>query len=129
MRKLYPIILSFLLIMTLTACQKTNVDEETESHYIGMAKEVIELLLDYEFEEVFQRFNEELEESLPASELEDILTPLIKKVGKFESYEVYAVEERDDLFVTVVVTKHEDGKLGFTITFEEDGKIAGLFLK
>lgn len=128
MRKIYTIFLAVLLIITLVACQKSNVDEETANHYIDQAKSVIEHLLNSEYEEVYEQFNEEMKEELSLSNMGD-LTPVIKEVGEFEKFETSAVEERDGYYVTVVVTKHEDGKLGFTITFEEDDSIAGLFIK
>lgn len=128
MRKLYSLTLSLLLIVTLSACKKSNVDDETADLYTNKAKDAIELLLDLNYEEVHAQFNEEMKELLPVSDMND-LTPLIEKVGDFEEYEVSAVEERDGYYVTVVVTKHENGKLGFTVSFEEDGRIAGLFIK
>lgn len=128
MRKLYPLILSLLLIVSLSACKKSNVDDETAELYTNQAKAVIELLLDLNYEEVYAQFNEEMKELLPVSDMNE-LTPLIEKVGDFKEYEVSAVEERDGYYVTVVVTKHENGKLGFTVTFEEDGSVAGLFIK
>lgn len=129
MKRRYLVILSIFLIIALSACQQSNVDEKTEEHYTDKGKAIVELLLDFKFEDVYQQFNEEMKEELPASELEELLTPLIKKVEEFEEYEVSAVEERANYFVTVIVTKHEKGKLGFTITFEENGEIAGLYLK
>lgn len=128
MRKLNILMFSLLIILTFTACQQSNVDDQTSDKYTEKGKEVVELLLDGDYEAVYEQFNDEMSTLLPVSEMDE-LTPVIEEAGEFEEYEVTAVEERDDLFVTVTVTKHEKGKLGFTITFEEDGDIAGLFIK
>lgn len=128
MRRNILVMFALVLIVLFTACQKTNVDSETEEKYVEKGKEVVEALLDLDYETVYEQFNGQMQRELPVEDMHE-LTPVIEDAGEFEKIETTAIEERDGIYVTVIVTKHEEGKLGFTVSFEENGKVAGVYIK
>jgi len=111
----------------LAACGN-KVDEATAEKYTGKAEEVILLLSEGKYEEVHAMFNEEMEDALPVGEM-DALTPLIEEAGKFEKINKASVEEKDGYYVTVTVAKYSKKNRIFTITFDENDNIAGLYVK
>ncbi|HIS29779.1 MAG TPA: DUF3887 domain-containing protein, partial [Candidatus Avamphibacillus intestinigallinarum] len=65
---------------------------------------------------------------LPVEDMEE-LTEIIEEAGKFSEISKASVEEKDDLYVTVLVAKYSAKKLVFTITLDENDKVAGLYIK
>src|SRR5690625_6940458 len=128
MRRNILVVFDIVLIVLFTACQKTNVDSETEEKYVEKGKEVVEALLDLDYETVYEQFNGQMQRELPVEDMHE-LTPVIEDAGEFEKIETTAIEERDGIYVTDIVTKHEERKLGFTVSFEENGEVAGVYIK
>lgn len=127
MKRKLLFLFSVLAVLALAACGN-KVDEATAEKYIGKAEEVILLLSEGKYEEVHAMFNEEMEDALPVGEM-DALTPLIEEAGKFEKINKASVEEKDGYYVTVTVAKYSKKNRIFTITFDENDNIAGLYVK
>ncbi len=127
MKRKLLFLFSVLAVLALAACGN-KVDEATAEKYTGKAEEVILLLSEGKYEEVHAMFNEEMEDALPVGEM-DALTPLIEEAGKFEKINKASVEEKDGYYVTVTVAKYSKKNRIFTITFDENDNIAGLYVK
>lgn len=127
MKRKLLFLFSILAVFALVACGN-KVDEATAKKYTGKAEEVILLLSEGKYEEVHAMFNKEMEDALPVGEM-DALTPLIEEAGKFEKINKASVEEKDGYYVTVTVAKYSKKNRIFTITFDENDNIAGLYVK
>ena len=127
MKRKLLFLFSVLAVLALAACGN-KVDEATAEKYTGKAEEVFLLLSEGKYEEVHAMFNEEMEDALPVGEM-DALTPLIEEAGKFEKINKASVEEKDGYYVTVTVAKYSKKNRIFTITFDENDNIAGLYVK
>lgn len=127
MKRKLLFLFSVLAVLALAACGN-KVDEATAEKYTGKAEEVILLLSEGKYEEVHAMFNKEMEDALPVGEM-DALTPLIEEAGKFEKINKASVEEKDGYYVTVTVAKYSKKNRIFTITFDENDNIAGLYVK
>src|SRR5690625_6312453 len=99
MRRNILVVFDIVLIVLFTACQKTNVDSETEEKYVEKGKEVVEALLDLDYETVYEQFNGQMQRELPVEDMHE-LTPVIEDAGEFEKIETTAIEERDGIYVT-----------------------------
>lgn len=56
------------------------------------------------------------------------LTLVIEVSGGFEQLDKASVEEDKGLYITVLVAKYKNNKRIYTITFDGDDKIAGLYI-
>lgn len=127
MRKVTSIVFSFMTILMLAACG-SNVDEATSEKYITQGEEVVSLLNDLNYEEVHAMFDDHMATELPGDQMED-LTPVIEGSGDFETIEKSSVEEKDGLYVVVIAAAYSNEDRMFTITFNNDDDIAGLYIK
>lgn len=128
MRKMLMVLVSILLVGILVACGGNKVDEATAEKYSAKAEEVILLLNDGDYEAVYERLNSQMQAGLPVSEMEE-LTPIIEDSGSFEEISKASVEEKDAVYITVSQAIYTDKKRIYTISFDQNDEIAGLFIK
>lgn len=128
MRKILITVLAAVLIFMLVACGGNKVDDETAEIYISKAEEIIGLLSENNYETVHAMFSDEMKLGLPVKDMEE-LTPVIEESGSFESIDKTSVEEDDGLYITVIVAKYSNKNRIFTITFNENEEVVGLFIK
>ena len=117
-----------IMMFVLVACGGNKVDESTADHYIKEAEKIIDLLNDGNYEETHSNFDENMKSQLPVEDMEE-LTEIIEEAGKFSEISKASVEEKDDLYVTVLVAKYSAKKLVFITTLDENDKVAGLYIK
>lgn len=129
MKRTLLTIVTVVVLLTLVACGGGNpVDDETAEPFITKAEEVVLLLNEGNYEEVYAMFNDEMKEGLPVEEMAE-LTPVFEESGEFEEIDKASVEEKDGYYVVVLVANHsEEGRI-YTISFEENEAIAGLFIQ
>ncbi len=128
MKKIVATMFGVGLILMLTACGGSKVDDATAEKYISKAEEIITLLNETNYEEVHAMFNDEMKSGLPTEDMEE-LTPIIEEAGEFKEIDKASVEEDDGLFISVLVAKYSKENRVYTITFNEKEEVAGLFIK
>ena len=128
MKKNLMAMLGAVLILMLAACAGSKVDDSTSEKYISQSEEIISLLNESNYEEVRAMFNDEMKTSLPVEDMEE-LTPIIQGSGSFEEIDKSDVEEKEGLYTTVLVAKYSDENRVYTITYNDDDEVAGLFIK
>ena len=107
----------------------TSVDQETAEIYAAKAEDVILLLNEQNFEELYQNFDEKMSTDLTVQEMETHVAPVIEESGEFQSFDQFSVENKQGYYVVVVGTKYSDVNRVYTITFDQQEKIAGLYVK
>lgn len=128
MRNVFILLVGGLLLVVLSACGGNKVDEATAETFTQRAEEVILLLDEGDYEAVFETFNDEMQAGLPVSELAE-LGPIIEESGELEEIDKASVEEKDGYYISVSRAKYTEENRVFTITFNADGEVAGLFMK
>ena len=127
MKKTMVILCSVLMVLLLAACGN-KVDDATADKYIEKATEVVNWLNEEEFEKITAQFDETMKANLTEAQLAEI-SPIIEASGAFEEIQKQSVEEKDGMKVVVLVAKHKEEKRIYTISYDGEDKIAGLFVK
>lgn len=103
--------------------------DDTEE-MIEKAESYISLLAEGEYEEVVKYFDETMKAELTPDALEEIWKTLLEQAGNFIDQEFDSTEQVDDGYQLVFINGlFEATDVTFTITFDEDGQIAGFFMK
>ena len=128
----------FMLAGRLAGCggnQKLS-DKFDEGEVKEAAREVIEILNDGDVDTlVDEKWNTVMKSMVGKELLKDEVLPIIEELGAFEEFDREAVtgsRDRDteqDFAVAVVKVKYEKRKAQFTISFDEDMKVGGFFVK
>lgn len=120
-------VLSIIIVMFLAACG-SNVDDATSDKYISLAKDVVTSLNEGEYEEVHDQLSEEMKVGLPLEGLKESKA-IFDQSGDFEKINKSSVEEKDDIYVVVLAANYSKENRIFTISFNEQEEIVGLYIK
>lgn len=116
-----------LALLLLAACGNT-IDDALAEEYIKKGEEVVSLLHEESYGKVHAMFDEQMKAGLSEAQMAE-LTPIIQEAGTFEKIDKSAVEEDDGYYVVVLVAKYSEQNRVYTITFNDEDKIAGLFIQ
>lgn len=105
-----------------------KVDDATSEKYIAKAEEVVSLLNEGNYKEIHAMSDGQMATALSEEGMEE-LTPIIEQSGNFDKIDKSSVEEKDDFYIVVLITKYSKDKRIFTITFNGQDEVAGLFIK
>lgn len=127
MKKMHVMFISICVLVLLAGCG-SKVDDSTAQTYISKAEEVVQMLNNGEYESITEQFDDTMKASLSAEQLAG-LEPLLTASGEFKAIEKQSVEEKDGMKIVVLIANYSEEKRIFTITYDANDKIAGLFIK
>ncbi|MCI9152473.1 DUF3887 domain-containing protein [Lachnospiraceae bacterium] len=111
-------------------------DNFDEAEVKEAAKNIIETLNSGEVEAlVDEQWNAVMKGAVDSEMLEDQILPIVEELGEFEGFDKEAVtgskdpDTEQEFAVAVIKAKYEKRKAQFTISFDEDMKVAGFFIK
>ena len=112
--------------------KSSSASDEQKEKYIEKAQNVITLFNEEKSDEIVELCDEAMKNALPKDKLSEVYTQL-KSNGDFEKFlegEMTKVEQGGKTF-TVVVQQAKYGKntLTYTISFDNEDKLAGIFYK
>lgn len=128
----------FMLAGLLSGCAGSQrlSDKFDEAEVKAAAEEVIETLNTGEVETlVEEKWSAMMKSALDAEGVKDQILPIIEELGEFEEFDKEAVtggkdaDTEQEYAVAVIKTKYEKRKAQFTISFDEDMKVVGFYIK
>lgn len=126
MKKLIVFLLASLLL--LAACGNSKLDEATENLYIDQTKRAVTLFNEEKFDEMRTMFDETMKEALSTEELQTTVD-IVKESGVFEQFEKSSVVLREGYYVTTLTAKYSEAERIYTITFDDQQRLAGFYVK
>ena len=127
MRKILSVLLGSLVALMLVGCG-SNVDDATADKYIEQAKSVVENLNNENYEDIQAQFDAKMKANLTTEQMAE-LAPIIEASGQFQEFDKQSVEEKDGYYTTILVAKYSEEKRIYTISFNEQDEIVGLYIK
>lgn len=137
MKKLTALFL--LVVMSaalLNGCSSTKLSDSFDKDTVEKsAKQVIEDLNNGDYDSVVSMFRDDLKEKLTAGSLKDAAAKTYGNAGKFNKYKSVSIlgqkvkSTKEDSAVAIVVANYEKQKVDFTISFDTDMKLIGLYMK
>lgn len=132
------ILLAVLLAEVLTACAGSRKlsDKFDEAEVKAAAEEVIEILNEGDVDTlVDEKWNTVMKSMVGKDVLTGEILPIVGELGAFEAFDKEAVTGNTDqdtdqeYAVAVIKVQYEKRKAQFTISFDEDMKVGGFFIK
>ena len=99
------------------------------------AEEIVGLATMGDYDSIVASLREDLKASVTADSLKESWGPIFEKAGAFESVTktVFSGTEdastKEEYAVVQVLVKHADAKLLYTLSFDKDLALVGLYLK
>ena len=130
MKKLLSLtILVFAGAFLLAGCGSKLPDGMDEETVLTAAHTVIESLEQKDYDAVVETMDDNLKQALPAEKLAEVWEPIAEQAGAFSGYEKEAVTEKKGWGVAVVVARYEKSAVQFTLSFDSEMHLGGLYLK
>ncbi|PID15398.1 hypothetical protein CSV63_06320 [Sporosarcina sp. P34] len=126
MKKL--VILALATVFLLAACGKNKVDESAATEYIKKSKEAITLFNEEKFDEMRTMFDATMKDALSVEQLQEV-ADIVKESGEFVGFEKESVTKKEQYFVATIATKYKEDNRVYTITLDEQQRVAGFFVK
>ncbi len=132
------LLLAVLLAGVLTACAGSRKlsDKFDEAEVKAAAEEVIEILNEGDVDTlVDEKWNTVMKSMVGKDVLTGEILPIVEELGAFEAFDKEAVTGNTDqdtdqeYAVAVIKVQYEKRKAQFTISFDEDMKVGGFFIK
>lgn len=131
MKKIKLLAVMILTGVVLTGCGNSSklgeaYDEEAlKTDALG----VINMMCDGDYDGVISKMTEEVAKAISADALKEGWEPMKEKLGDFKSVDKETVVDSEGLATVVIIAEFENGKSQFTITYNEDMKLEGLYMK
>lgn len=126
MKKLIILVVATAFI--LAACGSNKVDESTANTYIDKAEKVVTLLNEENFDELRTMFDDTMQDALTVDQLQQT-NDIVKESGTFVSFEKSSVSFREGYYMVSLTTEYSEDKRVYTVTFDQQQRMAGLYVK
>ena len=133
-KKVLVVVCALITAVVMTACSGKALPEGFEKEeVIKNAKEVAAQLSEKDYAGVVAKFSSVME-GLDEETLAESTEGKLEEIGKFETFSSESVtggssEKTGDFATVILVCDHENGSVTYTISFDKEGKICGLYMK
>lgn len=134
MKKSIYLLLSVIVILTFYGCAKESIPAEEKETYTTLAEDVIQTVQSYDFESLEDISIDELKQAL-TEESTNKIKEIIASKGAFQSFDKVKITTRKDphtqleYILVQYKVKYEEGSILYSLTFDKEKKLAGIFLK
>lgn len=132
MKKLSKVLLIALCItciMVLGGCGAKKLSSTySEKKLKAASEEIISDLSNEKYDDVEAKLNADLKKDLSSSKLKDVWVNF-KGLGKYNSITKISFQEQKGYAVVIAIAKFEKGNVQFTLSFNKDMELVGLYMK
>lgn len=130
MKKLINVILTVLCFTLLAGCGTGKLSEKYSEEVLkSEAEGIIEDFNNNEYAEIIDKGDDNLQSQLTADQLKGVWEQVSPKLGAYEGVSKIVFAEKDGIATVVALAKYENSKIQFTISFNEEMKLVGIYLK
>ena len=122
MKKLRLFLMVALGCVMLVGCSSKKLsDDFNEEELKTTTENVIQMLCNAEYDQIKEMLGQQLIDAGVTEKIKEVWEPMAKDLGKFDSYDKEAT--------VVIISKFENGKAQFTISYNKDMKLTGFYIK
>ncbi|MEG0843510.1 MAG: DUF3887 domain-containing protein [Romboutsia sp.] len=130
MKKLKLLLIMLLVGVVLSGCSSSKLSDVYDEEILKKdAKEVVSMICNKDYDTLESKMSKEMVELGAKNQVQQGWDSISGKLGKFDSISKEGIVGNEDLATVVVVSKFENGKVQFTITYNEAMEISGLYMK
>lgn len=130
MRRLIKVFSLMLCLFMFVGCSQGKLSENFNEDELTKAAEVVVNNLNANnYSEIIANSSDELKSALSANKLEEAWVGFNSNIGKFDSITKMSFGEKDGYAIVIVNTKYENAKVTFTLSYDKEMKLSGIFMK
>lgn len=126
----------FLVVFMISGCSKNELSDKFDEETVkSEAVKSVEYFNDKDYQAILDMGSEEFKESITAEQFADACDPYLDKCGSFEKIQKTVVvgdQDKDtgeDYAGVVMIGTYADGKIQFSLGFDEDMKLIQFLIK
>lgn len=130
MKKLRLFLMVALGYVMLVGCSSKKLsDDFNEEELKTTTENVIQMLCNEEYDQIKEISGQKLIDAGITEKIKEVWEPMAKDLGKFDSYDKEAVVGNGEEATVVIISKFENGRAQFTISYNKDMKLTGFYIK
>lgn len=130
MKKFIKSLVIMLCLFIFTGCSAGKLsDTYNEDEVKAAAEDVIDKLNDKNYEGILTNSSDELKISLPDNKLQEAWEGFSKDIGEFDSISKETLAEKNGYAVAIINSKYENKRVTFTLSFNKEMKLSGIYMK
>lgn len=130
MKKFKLLLIMAIASITLVGCSSSKLSDRYDENEVKVsAQEIVKLLNDEDYEAIDEKMSENLKSAASVDDIKVAWQPLKESMGAFDSISKETVVGNEGLATTAVVAKYKNGSVTFTLTFNEELKLEGIYMK
>lgn len=130
MKKLRLLLVMALSCVALVGCSSNKLSAAFDEAKLKTAsQDIVQMLCNKEYDKLEEQMGQELKDAGATEQIKELWEPTSQTLGAFDSYEKEAVVGKENQATVVTIAKFKDGKAQFTITYNEDMKLTGFYIK
>ncbi|MEG0050545.1 MAG: DUF3887 domain-containing protein [Terrisporobacter sp.] len=130
MKKLKLLLVMAISCVVLVGCSNNKLsDAFNEEELKTTSQNVIKMLYNEEYDKIEEKSSKNLIDAGVTEKLKEVWPPIAKDLGKLESFDKEAVVGKGEEATVVTVTNFKNGKAQFTISYNEDMELTGIYIK
>ena len=130
MKKLLSVFMVLFCGIIMVGCgtQKLSSNYSEEKLKVA-AEETINNLNNNKYDEIVNGSRASLKAQLPKDKIKEAWEPLQEHLGKYKEISKISFQEKDGLAIVIAIAQYEEGRVQFTLSYDEDMKLAGIYMK
>lgn len=130
MKKIFKILSMMVCIFMMVGCSAGKLsDKYNEEDLKVEAEKVIKNLNDKNYDTILEGSSDELKNALPDNKLKETWEGFSENIGDYDSILKMTFAEKNGYGVAIVNVKYKNKKVTFTLSFNSEMKLSGIYMK
>ena len=130
MKKFFRILSMMVCIFMMAGCSAGKLsDKYNEEDLKVEAEKVIKNLNDKNYDAILEGSSDELKNALPDNKLKETWEGFSENIGDYDSILKMTFAEKNGYGVAIVNVKYTNKKVTFTLSFNSEMKLSGIYMK
>lgn len=130
MKKLLSVFMVLFCGIIIVGCGNQKLSSNySEEKLKAAAEETINNLNNNKYDEIVNGSRASLKAQLPKDKIKEAWEPLQEHLGKYKEISKISFQEKDGIAIVVAIVQYEEGKVQFTLSYDEDMKLAAIYMK
>ena len=130
MKKIISGLLLVFAIMDLVGCNANELSDKYDKDKLrSKAEEIVNDINDNNYQAIIDSGNEDIKSGLSADDLKAAWEKRNGNIGAYKDISTVVYQEKKGIAVVVLIAEYENDKIQFTLSFNENMELAGIYIK
>lgn len=130
MKKLLSVFMVLFCGIIIVGCGAPKLSSNySEEKLKAAAEETINNLNNDKYDEIVDSSSANLKAQLPKDKIKEAWEPLQEHLGSYKEISKISFQEKDGIAIVTAIAEYEEGRVQFTLSYDKDMKLVGIYMK